>query len=325
MESIATTSKKLVPLARMRRCRGRHVRAAASRTRKKQEGKRTQIEEDERKNHQHAVSCVRGEGERRSVAAHTSTVPSLPSLLGAHAQYLTVEPPSLLPSKEYPRSVRKRRGSSESNMSIETCSLYISGSRHYAKSFDGAWGGVGQSTSHFSVTTSQQKTLQSKRNRVEPSLLLQKETPSFTGRTQAEATCLQTKKPLPQIPSSPPPYLSRTVREKTESQTDSMLTDIKEMNSHMRIVNWLWDSNNRLPLSKDPAHLPHPPSTKRPKGRGGSPSSTVSGNLVLVRQSSQNWFDAPRLPMDTRREEMSPISQNSELKSDFEDELTTLI
>lgn len=119
---------------------------------------------------------------------------------------------------------------------------------------------------------------------------------------------LAPKDPALLQPSCSPtsPTLSCLVQQKTEGMnlSDVMLQEIKEMSGHLRIVNWLWDSQ---------CVMPHPP----------SPGAATSGNLVVVRRSSHNWFDVPQL-MDIR-DELSPISLNSELMSDFEDELIGLM
>lgn len=128
------------------------------------------------------------------------------------------------------------------------------------------------------------------------------------------------------FPSNPPsPTLSRMVRKKTESLniSENTLQQIKEISSHLRIVNWLWDSN-RLPLEAG---------RKARSCRGTSPSAattvtTHSDNLVVVRRGSEsNWFDWPReIPQEAyRQEQLSPVSINSEFNSDYEDELMSLV
>lgn len=105
--------------------------------------------------------------------------------------------------------------------------------------------------------------------------------------------------------------LSRMLKKKAEELNlpDDKLQEIKEMSGRLKIVNWLLDSGT-VPLC---ANTDSKESTN-------STYTTSSGNLVVVRRSSNNWFDAPRFV--TR--EFSPISLNSELKSDFEEELSSL-
>ena len=53
-----------------------------------------------------------------------------------------------------------------------------------------------------------------------------------------------------------------------------------------------------------------------------------SDNLVVVRRGSgANWFDMPRVNHQEacRQEQMSPVSINSDFKSDYEDELMSLV
>ena len=111
-------------------------------------------------------------------------------------------------------------------------------------------------------------------------------------------------KPVPEEPSL---LLSRMLRQKTEDLKlpDETLQEIKEMSGRLKIVNWLLDSGT-VPLNK--------------VSTTNSTYTTSSGNLVVVRRSSNNWFDAPRFV--TR--DFSPVSLNSELKSDFEEELSSL-
>ena len=139
------------------------------------------------------------------------------------------------------------------------------------------------------------------------------------------------KQPKPVIadllPSNPPsPTLSRMVRKKTEALdiSETTLQQIKEMSSHLRIVNWLWDSK-QLPLQAG----------RRAKSlRAASPGAatnvtTTSDNLVVVRGGGNvNWFDLPRKNYHEpygRQEQLSPLSVNSEFKSDYEDELMSLV
>ena len=129
------------------------------------------------------------------------------------------------------------------------------------------------------------------------------------------------------FPSNPPsPALSRMVRKKTEGLniSENTLQQIKEMSSHLRIVNWLWDST-QIPLQAG---------RKAKSCRGASPSAattvtTNSDNLVVVQRGSDtNWFDLPRenYHQETcRQEQLSPISVNSDFKSDYEDELMSLV
>lgn len=130
------------------------------------------------------------------------------------------------------------------------------------------------------------------------------------------------------FPSNPPsPTLSRMVRQKTEGLniSENTLQQIKEMSSHLRIVNWLWDST-QLPLEAG---------RKARSCRGASPSAattvtTTSDNLVVVRgHSDANWFDLPREnyhEQETcRQEQLSPVSIDSDFKSDYEDELMSLV
>ena len=100
--------------------------------------------------------------------------------------------------------------------------------------------------------------------------------------------------------------LSRMLKQKTEELNlpDETLQEIKEMSGRLKIVNWLLDSGT-VPLCA--------------KVSTNSTYTTSSGNLVVVR-SSNNWFDAPRFVA----REFSPVSLNSELKSDFEEELSSL-
>lgn len=132
------------------------------------------------------------------------------------------------------------------------------------------------------------------------------------------------------LQSNPPsPALSRMVRQKTESLniSETTLQQIKEMNSHLRIVNWLWDST-QLPLGAAAGR-------KARSCRGTSPSAattvtTNSDNLVVVRKGTgANWFDLPRVnhhqDVVCRREQLSPVSINSDFKSDYEDELMSLV
>lgn len=131
------------------------------------------------------------------------------------------------------------------------------------------------------------------------------------------------------LPSNPPsPALSRMVRQKTESLniSETTLQQIKEMSSHLRIVNWLWDST-QLPLQQQGARR------KARSCRGTSPSAattvtTNSDNLVVVRKGvGANWFDLPRVNHQEvcRQEQLSPVSINSDFKSDYEDELMSLV
>eukprot|EP00731_Ephydatia_muelleri_P028184 Em0019g1057a len=103
--------------------------------------------------------------------------------------------------------------------------------------------------------------------------------------------------------------LSQMLKQKTEDLNlpDETLQEIKEMSGRLKIVNWLLDSGT-VPLCAGS------------KVSTNSTYTTSSGNLVVVRRSSNNWFDAPRFV--TR--EFSPVSLNSELKSDFEEELSSL-
>lgn len=129
------------------------------------------------------------------------------------------------------------------------------------------------------------------------------------------------------FPSNPPsPALSRMVRKKTEGLniSENTLQQIKEMSSHLRIVNWLWDST-QLPLQAG---------RKARSCRGATPSATTtvttnSDNLVVVqRGAGTNWFDLPRENYhqeSCRQEQLSPISVNSDFKSDYEDELMSLV
>ena len=132
------------------------------------------------------------------------------------------------------------------------------------------------------------------------------------------------------LPSNPPsPALSRMVRQKTESLniSETTLQQIKEMNSHLRIVNWLWDST-QLPLGAGGGR-------KAKSCRGTSPSAattvtTNSDNLVVVRRGAgANWFDLPRVNHRQeavgRQEQLSPVSIDSDFKSDYEDELMSLV
>ena len=131
------------------------------------------------------------------------------------------------------------------------------------------------------------------------------------------------------LQSNPPsPALSRMVRQKTESLniSETTLQQIKEMSSHLRIVNWLWDST-QLPLQQQGA------GRKARSCRGTSPSAattvtTNSDNLVVVRKGAgANWFDLPRVNHQEvcRQEQLSPVSINSDFKSDYEDELMSLV
>lgn len=129
---------------------------------------------------------------------------------------------------------------------------------------------------------------------------------------------------LPSNPSSP--ALSRMVRRKTESLniSETTLQQIKEMSSHLRIVNWLLDST-QLPLQGA--------GRKARSCRGASPSAATtvtsnSDNLVVVRKGvGSNWFDLPRVNHQEvcRQEQLSPVSINSDFKSDYEDELMSLV
>ncbi len=110
--------------------------------------------------------------------------------------------------------------------------------------------------------------------------------------------------PIPHlVPPSPP--LSQLVREKTEGMNlaEGLLTDIKEMNSQLHIVNWLWGERRES---------------------GNNPFATSSGNLVLVRRNSYNWFDIPRLTAP-REDQLTPLSVNSDLTSDYEEELMEIM
>ena len=128
------------------------------------------------------------------------------------------------------------------------------------------------------------------------------------------------------FPSNPPsPTISRMVRRKTEALnvSENTLQQIKEMSSHLRIVNWLWDSRE-LPLQAGRK-------AKSLKAASPGASTTVttnSDNLVVVRRGTgSNWFDWPRenLQEVCRQEQPSPVSINSEFKSDYEDELMSLV
>ena len=129
------------------------------------------------------------------------------------------------------------------------------------------------------------------------------------------------------LPSNPPsPALSRMVRQKTESLniSETTLQQIKEMSSHLRIVNWLLDST-QLPLQGA--------GRKARSCRGASPGAATtvtsnSDNLVVVRKGAgANWFDLPRMNHQEvcRQEQLSPVSINSDFKSDYEDELMSLV
>ena len=129
------------------------------------------------------------------------------------------------------------------------------------------------------------------------------------------------------FPSNPPsPTLSQMVRQKTESLNipETTLKQIKEMSSHLRIVNWLWDST-QLPLQGS--------GRKAQSCRAASPSAATtvtanSDNLVVVRKGAgANWFDLPRVNHQEmcRQEQLSPVSINSDFKSDYEDELMSLV
>ena len=152
----------------------------------------------------------------------------------------------------------------------------------------------------------------------------------------ATSTKDETKRQQPVIadvlPSNPPsPALSQMVRQKTESLniSETTLQQIKEMNSHLRIVNWLWDST-QLPLAGGASRR------KARSCRGTSPGAattvtTHSDNLVVVRKGAgANWFDLPRVNHHQeaavcRQDQMSPVSVNSDFKSDYEDELMSLV
>ena len=78
------------------------------------------------------------------------------------------------------------------------------------------------------------------------------------------------------FPSNPPsPTLSRMVRKKTEALdiSETTLQQIKEMSSHLRIVNWLWDSK-QLPLKAAATGA----GRKAKSLRAASPSAATSGN-----------------------------------------------
>ena len=128
------------------------------------------------------------------------------------------------------------------------------------------------------------------------------------------------------IPSNPPsPALSRMVRQKTESLniSETTLQQIKEMSSHLRIVNWLWDST-QLPLQGEKKAR----SCKAASPGAATTMTSNSDNLVVVRRGSgANWFDMPRVNHQEacRQEQMSPVSINSDFKSDYEDELMSLV
>jgi hypothetical protein len=156
---------------------------------------------------------------------------------------------------------------------------------------------------------------------------------NFKQKEQLVTATKDETKPQPVIadvlPSNPPsPALSRMVRQKTESLniSETTLQQIKEMNSHLRIVNWLWDST-QLPLGGG--------GRKARSCRGTSPGAattvtTNSDNLVVVRKGAgANWFDLPRVNHQEaavcRQEQMSPVSANSDFKSDYEDELMSLV
>ena len=151
---------------------------------------------------------------------------------------------------------------------------------------------------------------------------------SHSGHFSDTALCVRQKKrrrkrmgdtiqPVPEEPAlphlPPSPSVSRMVREKTEglNLSDTLLQEIKEMSRHLRIVNWLWDSQ-RMPLRGRGHRQPSNPGTK-----------SSSGNLVIVRRNSHNWFDTPRL--QAPREELTPVSVDPELQSDYEEELLQLM
>ena len=133
--------------------------------------------------------------------------------------------------------------------------------------------------------------------------------PAKIGKPRRHHRSIQTDSDF--IPEEPRLVLSRMLKQKTEDLKlpDETLQEIKEMNGHLKIVNWLLDSGT-VPLCANASS----------KVSTNSTYTTSSGNLVVVRRSSNNWFDAPRFA--TR--EFSPVSLNSELKSDFEEELSNL-
>ena len=135
------------------------------------------------------------------------------------------------------------------------------------------------------------------------------------------------------VPTSP--ALSRMVRQKTENLniSKSTLQQIKEMSSHLRIVNWLWDSTNEIPPQHARDGRAAGRKAKSFKASSPGAATTVtskSDNLVLVRKGADaNWFDLPRVgrcqEVVCGQEQLSPISINSDLKSDYEDELMSLV
>ena len=220
------------------------------------------------------------QGERRSAGEEDgcstttqSTIPSLPSLEGS--QYLTGREP-MLDQRHHKRVARSERCLWDSDVPA------VLGRSDEER---GYWHGNLSDTAVYV-----QRQVHDGRRKIKKGTNLVNEEPA-----------------LPQLScSAPSPTLSRLVQQKTEGMklSDAVLEEIKEMSGHLRIVNWLWDSQ---------CVVPHPP----------NPAPATSGNLVVVRRNSHNWFDQPQLK--DIREVLSPISLNSELMSDFEDELTGLI
>lgn len=110
-------------------------------------------------------------------------------------------------------------------------------------------------------------------------------------------------KPAPNEACMPSPSFSWMVREKTKglNLSEELLTGVKEMSSQLRIVNWLWDG-----------------------GKMADHSTAASSNLVLVRRNSPNWFDIPHLTAPPEGQ-LTPLSANSDLKSDYELELMEIM
>ena len=353
-----TTSRKLVRRARMRRNHERQTRAAATKSKRRP----LQQPDDAAPHDQWELfeNLERHEDNTSIITQSTrsSNIPNLPSLSGSQYMICSTNndsgshynggPPDKVmkvatpfPSKERPERRTQRRGRprrtidecmSDSNVPTTTHWRGLSESTDFEQSGNFSDTAVLNQQRHQGEQESRRvyrrregrrKTVKPNRgnsNKIIETVLEENITQEVHPKIKPIATvgdslAARNLKILPKIPSNPPsPSLSRMVQKKTETLniSDNVLEQIKEMSSHLRIVNWLWDST-RVPLNK----------TGTQKKRGVSPSTTNSSNLVVVRGTSEgNWFDMPR---QARQEQLSPISANSDLNSDFEEELMHLL